>query len=155
MGNLSGSKSWTGIAAAAQLMHVGGRIVPSTLALSVLLWLIPGMSYGFATLVRFLFIPAEIRGSGYFHYGILLLVALSTIVASALPILMLYRVPAARLLLTVIAVLFTAALSTNPTTQALGAYAAVLAGTILMWLSPSNRYLDQSLFGGKETRLYR
>lgn len=152
MGNLSGSTSWTRVAAATQLVHFGGRIVPSTLALGVILWLIPGIVYGLAILVRFFFIPAEIRDSGYFHYGILVLVALSTIVALGLPILVLYRVRAARAVLTAIAVLFTAALFMEPTTQALGAYAAVVAGTILMWLSPSNRYLDRRLFGGK-TRL--
>lgn len=121
--------------------RVAGLTVPVPLALGVLCWLIPGIIYGLGIFVRSLFIPAEIRDSGYFGSGFLLIVAVFTLIALGLPILMVYRLRAARILLTGVAVLLTAAVSSRPSLEPLPAYIPVLAGTVLMWLPSSNRYL--------------
>lgn len=134
-------------------LKVAGRSMPVPLTVSVACWLIPGLIYGLGILIRSMLIPAEIRDSGYFGSSILLMVAMFTIVALGLPILMLYRLRAARVLLTAIAVLFTAGVFSQPSFEPLPAYIPVVLGTVLMWLSPSNRYLARRRIVGDGAQL--
>ncbi|QDW29658.1 hypothetical protein FFF93_007690 [Arthrobacter sp. KBS0702] len=85
--------------------------------------------------------PAEVRDSGWLGSSTLAVLAAYTAIAMGLPILMLYRLRMARTALTAVAGVVSAAVASAATPEPLWAYLAVMAGTVLMWLPPSNRYL--------------
>lgn len=127
-------------------LQAPGRATPLPLLLGVLCWLVPGAWTGPGILVPSLFLPAAVRDSGWLGSSTLAVLAAYTAIAMGLPILMLYRLRMARTALTAVAAVFTAgvvsaAVASAATPEPLWAYLAVMAGTVLMWLPPSNRYL--------------
>ena len=120
--------------------------MPISLLAGVLCWLVPGAWTGLGILVPLLFVPAEVRDSGWLGSSTLAVLAAYTVIAMGLPLLMLCRLRMARTALTAVAAVFTAglvsaAVASTATAEALWAYLPVAAGTVLMWLPPSNRYL--------------
>lgn len=129
-------------------LRVGGRDVPRALTISVLCWLLPGAWTGLGSLIRSLFMPAEIRDSGWFGSGTLAVLAAYTVIVMGVPVLMLYRSRMARAALTVVAASCTAAVTSSPALVPLAAYIPVMAGAVMMWLPQSNRYLQKPIQHG-------
>lgn len=122
-------------------LRVSGRTVPIPFAPSVLYRLIPGAWYGVGNFIQTLFIPADVLAATWTGTNTLSLLVTFTTVALVLPLLLLFRLRAARVLLTVFGVWFTAGMAWQLTVEALAAFMPVMAGTILMWPPPSNRYM--------------
>ena len=129
-------------------LRVGGRDVPLALTISVLCWLLPGPWTGLGSLIPTLFMPAEIRDSGWFGSGTLAVLATYTVIVMGVPVLMLCRSRMARAALTVVAATCTAAVISAPALAPLTAYIPVMAGAVLMWLPQSNRYLQTPIHHG-------
>ena len=126
-------------------LRVDGRQVPWSLALSVLCWLIPGVWSGLGTLIPSLFVPPELRDSGWFGSWTLAVLAGYTVVVIGVPILMLYRSRVARGLLTPVAAWFAVAVIAAPSLEPMWAFIPVVIGTVLMWLPPTNQYLQKRI----------
>lgn len=139
-------KRWNG--GAINQIRVGTRFVPVSLIISVVCWLSPGAWSGLGTLVPSLFVPAEIRDSGWFGSGTLAVLAIYTALVMGVPILMLCGLRIARVVLTAVAVCFTAAVFTTPALESVWAYVLVMTGTITMWLPQSNQYLRKRIMQG-------
>ena len=126
-------------------LRLSGREVPLAITVSVLCWLLPVAWTGLGSLIASLFMPSEIRDSGWFGSGTLAVLATYTIIVMGVPLLMLYRFRIARPALTVVAAYFTATVISAPALEPLAAYIPVMVGTVLMWLPQSNRYLQKPI----------
>lgn len=129
-------------------LRVDGRRVPWSLVLSVLCWLLPGVWSGLGTLIPSLFVPPEIRDSGWFGAGVLAVLTVYTVVVIGIPILMLYRARTARAVLSLVAAWFAVAVIIAPSGEPMWALIPVVMGTVLMWLPSSNRYLRKRIHLG-------
>jgi ABC-type transport system involved in multi-copper enzyme maturation permease subunit len=129
-------------------LRVGGRYVPVPLAISALCWLAPGVWSGLGTLLPSLFVPVEIRDSGWFGAGTLAVLAIYTALVMGIPILMLYRVRIARIALTVAVICFTVAVLAAPALESVWAYVLVMIGAVMMWLPQSNQYMRKRILHG-------
>ena len=98
-------------------LRVDGGHVPWSLTLSVLCWLIPGVWSGLGTLILSLFVPPELRDTGWFGSWTLAVLAGYTVVVIGVPILMLYRSRVARGLLTLVAAWFAVAVIAAPSLE--------------------------------------
>lgn len=139
-------KRWNG--GAIRQIRVGTRDVPVSLAISAVCWLVPGAWSGLGTLVPSLFVPAEIRDSGWFGSGTLAVLAIYTALVMGVPILMLYGLRIARVALTAAAICFTAAVLATPGLESVWAYVLVMIGATTMWLPQSNQYLRKRILHG-------
>jgi hypothetical protein len=131
-------------------VRVSGRYVPWSLTLSVLCWLLVGAWSGLGILITSLFIPPEIRDSGWFGAGTLAVLTAYAAVAMGVPILMLYRARVARALLSLVAAWFTVAVIAAPSLEPRVAYIPVTVGAVLMWLPLSKQYLRKRIIRGNQ-----
>lgn len=105
-------------------------------------------SGGLGTLIPSLFVPPQIRDSGWFGSGILGVLAGYAVAVIGVPILMLYRSRVARALLSLVAVLFAVMVIASPSTEAMWAFIPVMLGSALMWLPPSSQFLRKRIIVG-------
>lgn len=129
-------------------LRVDGRHVPWSLTFSVFCWLIPGVWSGFGTLIPSLFVPPEIRDSGWFGSWTLAVLTVYTVVVIGVPILMLYRARIARAVLSLVAAWFAVAVIAASSLEPMWAFIPVVMGTVLMWLPESNRYFKKRIVLG-------
>ena len=134
-------------------LRVDGRQVTWSLTLSVLCWLMPGVWSGFGTLIPLLFVPPELRDTGWFGSWTLAVLAGYTVVVIGVPILMLYRSRVARGLLTLVAAWVAVAGIAADSLEPMWAFIPVVIGTVLMWLPPTNQYLRKRIVLGNRAAL--
>lgn len=134
-------------------LRVDGRQVPWSLTLSVLCWLIPGVWSGLGTLIPLLFVPPELRDTGWFGSWTLAVLAGYAVVVIGVPVLMLYRSRVARGLLTLVAVWFAVAVIAASSLEPTWAFIPVVIGTVLMWRPRTNQYLRKRIVLGNGAAL--
>ena len=110
--------------------------------------LAPGVWSGLGTLIPLLFVPPELRDTGWFGSWTLAVLAGYTVVVIGVPTLMLYRSRVARGLLTLVAAWFAVAVIAAPSLEPMWAFIPVVIGAVLMWLPQSNRYLQTPIHHG-------